>query len=466
VRKLIAAVVAAVVLAGVVLAAVKLRAPPEEEEKPPAEGIVLKVITRHSTTIWHVSKEMFLKSDLAKKYNVVDIRFMGPNPTLWLSTIRKLGDIDIAWGGGPTLFDILNREGLLEPITDPETLKVIDELPKEVGGAPMVRYDEQGRPVWAAAAISSFGFIVNYNILEKYGLPEPKLWEDLGSIEFAKVLPKPVVAYARPTTSTSHTRIYQIILQKFGWEKGWALLARIAANGRPYGGSVEALTAVESGEVAVSIAIDFYGYSSEIEFPGTKYVLPFNESIVNGDPIALLKTSKHKEAAQAFIRFILSTEGQKIWLDKRINRMPVRKDVFDTPEGKARPDLLKNYMATVENIGIPFDDERALRTEEALRYYFDAVYADLHDLLVEVWSKLVKAYKEGKLTEEEFEKLAYEMGAPLKWVQNGVEYEFTEEYAASINEKLRDPAFASEMMKIWRDAAREKYMKLLEKIPG
>lgn len=442
---------------------------PQKPEKPSEEvkeGITLKIISRHSSTIWLLARESFLNSDIAKQYNVVELEFIGPNPVLWKRTIESVGDLDLAWGGGPTLFDELYSYGLLAPITDKETLAVIDELPDEFGGAPMKRFDDAGNLVWVASAISSFGFIVNEPVLESWGLPYPKLWEDLASPEFGKLLPKPTIAYARPTTSTSHTRIYEIILQKFGWEKGWAILACMAANGRPYGGSVEALSAVESGEVSVSIAIDFYGYSAEVQFPGTKYVLPFNESIVNGDPIALLKTSKHPDAAQAFIRWMLSIEGQKIWLDTRVNRMPVREDVFKTPEGKKRLDLYKNYNVTKANIGIPFNDTLALSYEYAMRYYFDAVFADVHPDLVAAWKLIVSKYLNGEIDREELEYWMLELGKPLSWEENGKTYTFTMEFAQKINKSLLNSEVASKYQKIWREAARARYQSIIQRLGG
>ncbi len=435
----------------------------EVSEQP--EGVVLKIITRHSSTIWSLTKEKFLQTDLAKEYNIVDLKFLGPNPVLWRQTIESTGDIDVAWGGGPTLFDELMKAGLLAPITDEETLSVVAEIPDEFGGAPLKRLSN-GEIVWVASAISSFGFIVNEPVLEEWGLPYPELWEDLASPEFGQLLPKPTVAYSRPTQSTSHTRIYEIILQKFGWEKGWAILARIAANGRPYSGSVEALSAVESGEVAVSIGIDFYGYSAEVQFPGNKYVLPFNESIVNGDPIALLKTSKHPDAALAFIRWVLSVDGQKIWLDKKVNRMPVREDVFNTPEGKERPDLYNNYIATKNNIGIPFDDNLALSYEYSMRYYFDAVFADVHEDLVKAWSLIVSKYLKGELTKEEFEYWAYELGKPLTWEENGKKVTFTLEFAQQINDGLRSGDLVSKYQRIWRDAAVARYNWIVQQLGG
>lgn len=436
------------------------------EAPTPSEGIVLKIITRHPSTIWVLTKENFLKSDIAKKYNIVDLKFIGPNPVLWIDTINRVGDIDVAWGGGPTLFDQLISSDLLAPITDPDTLAVIDEIPDTVGGSPLKRIIN-GEIYWVAAAISSFGFIVNGPVLKKLGLPEPETWEDLGSVEFAMLLPKPVVAYARPTTSTSHTRIYQIILQKFGWEMGWVVITRMAANGKPYDGSVEALTAVETGDVAVSIGIDFYGYTAQIEYPGNYYVLPFNESIINGDPIALLKTSKNKEAAQAFIRWVISVEGQKIWLDKRINRLPVREDVFQTPEGKDRPDLYDSYKAALTNIGIPFNDTLALQTEFAMRYYFDATLADVHDELVQAWKAIVDAYLSGRINDEGLEHWVFELGKPLSWEEDGVVKTFTLEFAIQINDDLyKSPEVVAKYQQIWREAARERYRSIVAALSG
>lgn len=464
--KYLAAIVAVVILVVGIGIALKGREGPETPPPSgaPTEGIVLKVITRHASTIQLLTKQQFLQTDLAKKYNIVDIQFFSPHPALWKDTIVKQ-ECDVAWGGGPALFNELVRMGLVAPITDPETLAVVDELPDEIGGAAM-KYYVDGQLMWVASAISSFGFSINYPVLEQYGLPEPRVWEDLASPELATILPKPAISYARALTSTSHTRIYQIILQKFGWEQGWVILTRMAANGRPYGGSVEALTAVETGETPLGIMIDFYGYSAQIEFPGVKYVLPFNESIVNGDPIALLSTSKHPEAAQAFIRWVISVEGQKLWLDPRINRMPVRADVFDTPEGQSRPDLKEAYEATVNNIGIPFDEELATEILFSLKYYFDSVLCDTHDELVRTWKKLVDAYQAGKITQEEFERFSYELGKPISWTEDGETYTFTPEYAKEINEKMRDdPAFASKMQSIWRQAAVERYESLYEQIP-
>lgn len=329
----------------------------------------------------------------------------------------------------------------------------------------MKRLSSDGKILWVAAAISSFGFIINNPILQQYNIPQPGTWEDLASVQMAKTLPRPALSYASPSLSTSHTRIYEIVLQKFGWDQGWSILARIAANGRAYPGSVEALTAVQSGETPIGIAIDFYGYSSELQFPQTKYVLPFNESIVNGDPIALVKTTANSDAAQAFIQWVLSTDGQKVWLDPSISRLPVRPDVFKAPEGLARKDLYTDFNRTINNIGISFNDDLALKYEYAMRIYFDAVFGDMHDDLVTTWSGLVSAYNAGKLKQADFDKLAFQLGKPLSWQSGSSTMTFTQDYAVSINESLKDSATASQYTQLWRNAARQWYQAIRDQIP-
>ncbi len=444
--------------------------PRGEETTPPQgseEGVVLHVLTRHSATVMMLAREAFLNSSLAKEHNIVDIRFIKPNPALWAETIERLGYLDVAWGGGPTIHNLLVEWGYIAPITDPGVLAEASAIPDSVGGMALKRYDEQGRLLWAASAISSFGIIYNEPALQEYGLPEPRLWEDLASPELAKLLPKPAIAFSRSTQSGSHTRIYQIILQKFGWEQGWVVLTRMTANGRPYGGSVEALMALEGGEVPIAIGIDFYGYTAQVEYPGMRYVVPYNESIVGGDPISLLVTSEHPNAALAFIKWVISVEGQKIWLDERVNRLPCRRDVFSTPEGKERPDLESAFEMVWSNVGIPFNETRARRTYFSTAVYFDAVLCDPHDALVEAWGLLTAALREGKISQEEFEELAWELGRPLSWEENGTLVTFTEEYAASINNRIRDDsAFQTRMASIWREAAQRRYEEIASRLAG
>jgi ABC-type Fe3+ transport system substrate-binding protein len=143
---------------------------------------------------------------------------MQPVPGLWPTAIEN-GGIDVAWGGGPTLFDQLVDLDYLSPLS-PDAISALDSIPTTLGGAPMKRYsDEYEDPLWVAAAISSFGFTVNHDVLDAYGLDMPNKWDDLANPEF--LFDPPVVGIGNAPDTTSNTRIYEIILQNYGWEEGW-----------------------------------------------------------------------------------------------------------------------------------------------------------------------------------------------------------------------------------------------------
>lgn len=428
------------------------------------EEIVLKVITRHGADILLAARKNFLKSDLAKKYNIRDVRFLPVGEPLWVDTIRSAGDIDVAWGGGPVLFDRLYVEGLLAPLKGEMIEKVMAKIPDEIMGSPMKRINKSD-VYWVAAAISSFGFTVNKDYLRHYGLPEPDEWIDLANETYAATLPQPSVGCADATKSTSNTRMYQIILQRYGWEKGWIVITLMAANSRIYDQSGLVRDAVIRGDIGVGITIDFYGYTAQLESEACKYIVPSDGSIVNGDPIALLKTSKHPEAAKAFIAWVLSAEGQKIWLNPKINRLPSNAEVFDTPEGKEREDLRQAYLRTLNASVIEFSDELAMSYQYSMQWFFHATLVRPQEKLQRAWMELVNSKE--KLTPERFRELVDILADPLKFKftdpRTGEEVCFSQEYAQSINEEIfNNVDFRNDMVRIWKEAAEKRYEAVLQ----
>jgi len=444
---------------------------PEQPEQPtqPAQGITLTVISRHPTDILVKARAMFLASDVAKRYNVTDLKTIVIPAGLWEQYIRR-GEADVAWGGGPTLFDSLFQRGLLAPLTSEEALDAVAQIPDEIVGVPMKRVKD-GKVYWVAAAISSFGFTVNAKRLGDYNLATPRSWRDLASPELGRPLVQYGVAalsIADPTQSTSHTRMYEIILQRFGWDEGWRILALMAANANIYPGSEAARDAVIQGEVAVGITIDFYGYTAQQVNPDCKYIIPPGESIVNGDPIALVNGSRHPEAAQAFIAWVL-TEGQKIWLDPAINRLPANPRVFETPEGRERSDLKSAYEETLKTPSIEFNDTLALMYEPVMQWYFRAVLVELNDHLKAVWRELLSKYFAGAMSREQFEAYVANLTAPLTFVDpaTGEYATLTQDYAISISEKFQsDASYRDALIAAWKRAAAERYARLLEQLKG
>lgn len=436
-------------------------------------GVELKIITRHGSDILFKARAAFLETDVAAEYGITEreqIRFLGVSSSLWVDTITRSGDIDIAWGGGPVVFDLVNNEDLLAPLTSDGITAILDALPDEISGAPSKRYKD-GEVVWVGSAISSFGFTINTEFLETEELPQPATWSDLGSEIYAQqaLFPSvPAIGTADPTLSTSNTRMFEIILQTYGWEEGWELLTRIAANARIYDRSESVRDAAIQGLIGAGTTIDFYGYTAQLEVPELcQYILPEDGTAVNADPIALVSTSDNPEAAQAFIAWILSPEGQKIWLDETINRMPMNPEVFDTELGQTRSDLEASYTATMEATTIEFSDDLALSYETAMMFFFKGTLVEAQQDLINAWLELTDAEYNGDITNAQFQELADSLGDPLSIEftdpESGDTVTFTEAYAQSINERITtDAEFKETMKNAWREAAIERYNQVLD----
>jgi len=434
------------------------------------KGVTLVILTRHPGDIIDKARVAFLKSDIAKKYNIKELKFIQLPPGLWESYIKST-PVDVAWGGGPTLFDMLYIDGYLAPLTSDIALKAASQIPDVLAGSPMKRVGKDGKLYWVAAAIASFGFTVHTKLAKQVGLQIPQSWKDLASISLGEILVKygkPALGIADPTASTSNTRMYEIILQAYGWDEGWRILTLMAANAHVYSGSGDVRDAVIRGERVVGITIDFYGYTAHMEEPACEYIAPKGETIVNGDPIALVSNSKHPEAAQAFIAWVL-TDGQKVWLDPDINRLPANPNVFKTPEGQKRQDLYQEYEKMLHAKSMKFNDTLALEYEYAMQLYFKATLVDAHSHLQNAWIALLKAYMNKKISDAKFKELEDKLTSlpVFKDPATGKEVKFTQDYAISINNRLKkDQAFKSEIMSRWREAAIAKYDEVYKAVSG
>jgi spermidine/putrescine-binding protein len=262
--------------------------------------------------------------------------------------------------------------------------------------------------------------------------------------------------------TTSNTRIYEIITQGMGWNTGWITLARMAGSARLYQGSVETQAAVENQEVGVAMSIDFYGYSSQANNPECEYILPENESIVNGDPIAIVKDTPKMSLAEAFLDYVLSAEGQAIWFTPGVNRMPVLESAFQTPVGLTKTDLYEFFNMTKANVGVDFNDTLSLEINTAFTAYFEAVYNDAHDNLVLCWDALVTAYFASDITLQQLNAWAIMMGTPVSVTYESTLHQFTLDFAKEINnDMIYDSGFYYDMQTAWTAAANAQYLATL-----
>ncbi|MFX1563923.1 MAG: ABC transporter substrate-binding protein [Promethearchaeota archaeon] len=430
---------------------------------PEAPGKVLKVLTRHDFSIKFYMEQAFLNSSQAKEHNISDINWITTSAESWPTDIQIYSP-DIIFGGGPQTFNNLYNKGFLVKLNSNRMLAALERVNDTIGGANMKRFDDDGDVVWCASAFSTFGFTINKAWLSSHGLPFPTHWENLTSAEYGQFLPiTPTISMRNSVGSTSCTRIYEIIIQKFGWVKGWEILTRMVGNSGNLTTSIElALLPVKNNNTGVAVSIDFYGYTAMLSNPNTEYRIPVNGSVINGDPIAICGTTSDQDAAEAFIDWVLSDDGQKQWLREEINRLPVLESAFQTGIGYNLEFLYEIYNETLANTYITFNVSLALSYELSLMYYFDAVLNDAQADLRHCWNKLVQAYLNMAISQAEFESFAAQLGAPLTWDSTT----FTETYAISINSQLdSNPSFLTTIRNTWTDAAISRYNSLEALIP-
>ena len=214
--------------------------------------------------------------------------------------------IDLFFGGGTDNYLKLAAKGLLAPYKLPEAQ--LNRIPKEIFGIPV--YDPEYR--WYGAALSSFGIMYNEELRALLNLPEIRTWDDLTN---PKLINR--VGAADPRESGSAHMMYELILQGYGWEKGFELITQLGANVRAFSTGSNAIPRdVVAGQVIYGMAIDFYAYGQIAVIGADKiqYVVPPDAAVVSPDSIAILKGAPNMAVAQKFLDFVLSDEAQKLWV--------------------------------------------------------------------------------------------------------------------------------------------------------
>jgi ABC-type Fe3+ transport system substrate-binding protein len=239
-------------------------------------------------------------------------------------------DVDIVFGGGGDPYLELARVDLLEPYRLPDSL--LAAIPPKIGGYPL--YDEAFR--WYGATMAGFGIIFNRKVMDMMELPEIKTWRDLTDPAMFSW-----IGAADPRKSGSAHMPYEIILQAYGWEKGWQIITAMGANTRSFASAASQIPKeVTIGEVASGMSIDFYAWAqiNEVGPDMIGYIMPDNLTIVNPDAIGILRGASNPDVARAFFHFVFSEAGQRLWIQKtgtpggpekfQLNRFSVRPELY------------------------------------------------------------------------------------------------------------------------------------------
>ncbi|MCX5665233.1 MAG: extracellular solute-binding protein, partial [Planctomycetota bacterium] len=240
------------------------------------------------------------------------------------------GDADIVFGGGSYEYESMSRSisvgsgetrretTILQPC-DWMTPEKLSEIygPNEIDGHPL--YDKQLH--WFGVALSTFGILSNTQQFTAHGIEIPNVWADLADPRLFQT-----IALVNPSQSGSVATAFETILQRLGWKRGWQILRRAAANTNQIVAAGSTIpTTVGNGESWTGIAIDFYGrYQAQSladsanqtgisSIDRLQFCTPKGQSVVDADPVAILRGAPNADLAQHFVEFCLSIDAQMLW---------------------------------------------------------------------------------------------------------------------------------------------------------
>jgi ABC-type Fe3+ transport system substrate-binding protein len=292
-----------------------------------------------------------------KKYPGTKVEVQNRNTAAAVTFIRetKSNPPDIMWASAPDAFAVLKKDNLLQKYV-PKAKGVASK----VGSYPI--NDPEG--FFTGFAASGYGIMYNTRYLKANNLPAPKEWADLK---------KPIyhghVGFSAPSRSgTSHLTV-ETILQGEGWDKGWATLLEIGGNFQQVSDrSFGVPDSVNSGQYGIGIVIDFFGLSAKASGFPVEFVYPTVTAIVPAN-VGIIANAKSPKAAEAFVEFLLSEEGQQILLNPKIQRLPVRLDTYK----KAPKDYPNPFTDKRLAKGITFNSELSEERYELLNSLFDRI---------------------------------------------------------------------------------------------
>ena len=251
-----------------------------------AVGASAQPVTKEVVVLTSFPKELFeaYKQAFERKtpgVNVIVKQQQTNQGVTYLRETRSRPEADIFWVSAVDAFQTLKADGLLERIALPK--ETLARIPARIGSFPL--HDPDGS-YWGFA-VSGYGLMWNTRYLARHKLPAPREWTDLADARYWGHL----VISAPSRSGTTHLTV-EVILQAYGWERGWALLLQSGGNmGSITERSFGVPEAVVSGQYGIGVVIDFFGLSAiasgqpiDFAYPALTSVVPASVAVVKNEP--------------------------------------------------------------------------------------------------------------------------------------------------------------------------------------
>lgn len=240
--------------------------------------------------------------------------------------------IDVWWGGTGDPHLIAAAEGL--------TVASGVDVSGQLGWPQSMTEMTEGRAV--GVHVGLLGIIYNTDILAEKGLPVPACWKDLANPAY-----KGEIQVANPNSSgTAYTELATLV-QLFGEDEGFELLAEIGANVNQYTKSGSAPgKAAARGETTIGIGFmhDMVKLKND-GFP-VEIIAPCEGTGYETGAVSIVAGTKNMESAVKWVEYVLSAEAQSAGLEVGVYNIPSNPGAATDPDA---PD-----MATVKLIDYDF----------------------------------------------------------------------------------------------------------------
>src|SRR5262249_5838982 len=141
-------------------------------------------------------------------------------------------------------------------------------------------------------------------------------------------------------------------------------------------------------QYGVGIVIDFFGLSAKASGFPVEFVYPRLTTIVPAN-VGIIANARNQKAAEAFVEFLLSDEGQQILLDPKIQRLPVRIATYDkAPAGYPNP-FKETSLGSAVNFNVDVSETRY----ELLNALYDRLITFRLKELNAAWKAIQEAEK-------------------------------------------------------------------------
>ena len=201
---------------------------------------------------------------------------------------------DVWFGGTTDPYNVVAKEGLLEPYAAQNASHLLSDMYKDPDGN------------WYGIYKGILGFMVNTDELARMNLEAPADWQDLLKPEY-----KGLVWLSNYNTAGTAKLVINTMIQKYGHDEGIQYLVDLDKNIEVYTKSGSGPSKnVGTGECVIGIGFLHDGITQIVDngYTNVELVIPSSGTSFEVGATAMFKGAAHSNAAKLWIEYALSPE--------------------------------------------------------------------------------------------------------------------------------------------------------------